>query len=118
MTLEKLAQAIGADILTPEIAQGVTINRVYAGDQMTAVMTEVDSQTLLVTNLSDSMLTRPVELLDLPAICLVNGVAPDSLLANVAMRHGTAIMISPVGMNETCGRLYRALLTEKTITEG
>jgi len=44
-----------------------------------------------------------------PAICLLSGALPPSELVEAAERQGTALLVSPVGMFETCGRLYPCL---------
>lgn len=87
----------------------VEIRRVYASDRMSDLLAEVTPDTLLVTNLAHSMLLRPLELVDSPAICLVNGVEPDEGMLQDCRERGVCVMVSPHDMFETCGRLYQVL---------
>ena len=108
MKLELLAQTIGAKVLT-DLASAPDIRRVYAGDRMSDLLNQVTDTTLLVTNLSNSAIVRIIELMDVPGVCLLNGVEPESAIVDAAQEHGAALMVSPFGMFETCGRLYQLL---------
>ena len=109
MKLSELSERIHARILTPVTPPGVEISRVYAGDNVSDLLNHARSGTLVVTNLVNAQLVRLAELMDLSAICLLNNttVAPNILAG--AVKQGTAVLVSPVGMFETCGRLYHCL---------
>jgi hypothetical protein len=110
MKLTDLAQRTGAKILlNAEKAEAVNVARIYAGDNISDILNQVSDTTLLVTNLSNSLLPRVANLMDGQGICLVNGVIPKAELIDAAREHGTVILVSPVGMFETCGRLYQCL---------
>ena len=112
MNVHELAQHIGAELLLPGRVQSVEIQRVYAGDRISDLLNHVSDNVLLVTNLSNTGLMRVIELMDVPAICLLNGVTPEESLVNAAREHGGALLVSPDGMFETCGRLYQVLLAD------
>jgi hypothetical protein len=109
MKVDELAKRIGAKLLTGPLPERAEIDRVYAGDRMSDLLNEVTDSTLLVTNLSNTGLMRFIELMDAPSVCLLNAVEPESAILEAARIHGAALMISPFGMFETCGRLYKAL---------
>ena len=109
MELDKLARAARAQVVTPNGGDAVDIDRVYASDRMSDLLNAVTDSTLLVTNLSHTVLMQVIELMDVPAICFLHGVAPDAAVLQAAKELGTAVMVSPDGMFETCGRLYAAL---------
>ena len=109
MKLTKLAESIGAKFVTAGDAESIEIDRVYAGDRVSDLLNQVSDTTLLVTNLTNSGIARLVELMDAPAVCLLNGVSPEDALQEVAEEHRASILVSPHGMFETCGRLYAAL---------
>jgi hypothetical protein len=44
--------------------------------------------------------------MDVPGICIAGGAEPAAGLAAAAAETGTAIVVSPEGLFETCGRLY------------
>lgn len=109
MRFHQLAAQIGARVLTPEQLGDPEIERVYAGDKMSDLLSQAGAKTLLVTSLTGPQLLRLAELMDVPAICLVKGASPDPVLLEAAGQKHTALMISPEGMFETCGRLYVCL---------
>ena len=105
MTLQALAGAVQARVahggaLSTEIAA------VYAGDKMSDLLEHAGSRTLIVTNLANEQLLRVAELMDIPGICLVEGVEPGAELVQAAAATRTALLVSPYGLFETCGRLY------------
>jgi len=110
MKLSNLAEAIGAKVLThQQKASKLDIDRVYAGDNISALLNEASETALLVTNLKTSQLLRVAELMDISGICLLNGIVPEPELVTSAREHATVLIVSPVGMFETCGRLYQCL---------
>jgi hypothetical protein len=110
MKLSELAEKTGAKIVVNnEKAREVEVARVYAGDNISDILNQVSGTTLLVTNLSNSLLPRVADLMDGHGILLVNGVVPKAELLDAAQEHETVILVSPVGMFETCGRLYQCL---------
>ncbi len=110
MTLKNLACGIEAAILTNEAkAASVEIDTVCAGDRVSDILNGASNATLVVTNLNNMALVRAAELVEVPGICLLNGGVPDPDGLKAASENGTVLIVSPVGMFETCGRLYRVL---------
>ena len=112
MKVSELAERVGAKLLTPA-TDSVEVVRVYASDRLSDLLNEVTDGTLLVTNLSNSTLVRLIQLMDVASVCLLNGAEPEEPIVAAAQEHGAALMVSPVGMYETCGRLYRAFGGER-----
>ncbi len=113
MKLASLADSIGAKILMPGRDVTVDLDQVYAGDRISDLLNEAKDNTLLVSNLASAHLIRVAELMDVPGICLVAGQQPDAAMLATAREHGTLLMVSPVGLFETCGRIHAALTQEK-----
>jgi redox-sensing transcriptional repressor len=109
MKLEDLAQRIGARILTPISGSGAEVTRIYAGDRVSDLLNEASSTTLLVTNLANLQMVRVAELMEVPGICFVDGVSPEPEIIDLAAENGTLLMVSPVGVFETCGLIYALL---------
>jgi len=108
MKLTDVAQRTGSRIvLNPEKAKDVEVARIYAGDNISDILSQVSGTTSLVTNLTNSLLPRVADLMEGQGICLLNGVDPNAELLDAAREHGT--MFLPVGMFETCGHLYQSL---------
>jgi len=112
--LDELAARIGAHIFNVPCeadSQGgrKPVQFVYAGDKVSELLNAAEEDTLLVTNLSNPQLFRIAELMDIPGICLVNGAQPPGEMLELALRNGTAILVSDEGLFETCGRIYGCL---------
>lgn len=112
MKIQNLADRIGAKMYAPPGGDTIDIDWVYAGDRMSDLLNQVSDSTLLVTNLSGTALMRFMELMDCKAICLLNQTAPQEAVIQAAKAQGTALLVSPDGLFETCGRLYRVLIGE------
>lgn len=116
MKLEDLAQQIGARTLTPGSPEGTEITRIYAGDRVSDLLNEASDKTLLVTNLANPQMVRVAELMEVPGICFVDGVDPGAEIIELAAENGTLLMVSPVGVFETCGLIYQSLKSTKSDT--
>ena len=112
MKLVDLAQRIGARILTPGLGTNAVVTRIYAGDRVSDLLNEASDKTLLVTNLTNLQMLRVAELMEVPGICFVDGVEPEQELIDLAGENGTLLMVSPVGVFETCGLIYQFLAPE------
>ncbi len=113
MKLEDLAASIGADVVTPGKPGGTQVARVYAGDRVSDLLNEASDKTLLVSNLASVQMLRVAELMDVPGICFVNGIEPDTEMIQLAQDNDTLLMVSPAGVFETCGLIYQALDGER-----
>jgi redox-sensing transcriptional repressor len=109
MRLEDLAQNIGARVVTPGKAGGTEVAKIYAGDRVSDLLNEASDKTLLVSNLASVQMLRVAELMDVPGICFVNGVEPDTDVVQLATENGTMLMVAPSGVFETCGLIYQFL---------
>ena len=106
MTLADLTRIINAKVMVSGAILDAEIKRVYAGDRISDLLNQGDTETLLVTNLTGVHILRAAELMDVPAICLLNGVSPEAELITAAERNTVVLLVSPYDMFETCGRLY------------
>jgi hypothetical protein len=108
MKLKEIAERIEARVMSAETDR--EIRDAYAGDRISDLIERATPHTLLVTNIANTQLIRVAELMEVPAICLVNGTEPAAELLEAAGKNGTGIIVSTSGLFETCGRLYRVLL--------
>ena len=106
MKLMDLIRGLNAKILTPGSSLDTEIKGVFAGDRISDLLSHGAPGTLLVTNLTGVHIPRAAKLMDVPAICLLNGISPEPALTTAAERNGTVLLVSPSAMFETCGRLY------------
>ena len=107
MKVKELAGIIHARLHLGTCSENSEIARVHASDTMSDLIEHAAAGTLLLTTLHNSQLIRVAELMDVPGICLVSGVDPHPELLARARETGTAILVSPAGLEETC-RLLEA----------
>jgi len=109
MKVAELAAMAGMQLVSPPVDPGAEVHRVYAADTMSELIAHASSGTLLVTHLDNAQLARVAELMDAPAICLVDGANPGSGLREAACRAGAAVMVSPSGLAKTVRALEELL---------
>jgi redox-sensing transcriptional repressor len=109
MKLQELALRIGARVVTSGPGGDKEISKIYAGDRVSDLLNEASAKTLLVTNLVNIQMVRVAELMEVPGICFVDGGDPGREIVELAETHGTLLMVSPVGVFETCGLIYQLL---------
>ena len=111
VNLKQIAGQIGARVTTTCPSAETDIDRICAGDKMSDLISAATRTALLVTNLDSAQVLNVARLMDVPGVCLLSGNAPRRETVNAAERQGTTILVSPVDMFETCGRLYQCLKT-------
>jgi hypothetical protein len=104
-TIDEIAEAAGARVVVRP-ASAPAIGHVLAGDRISDLLDESSDRTLVVTNLASRQLLELADLMDVPAVCFLRGVEPDAALAESAAARGTALLVSPADMYETCGRIW------------
>jgi hypothetical protein len=108
VTLDEIAAALQARVVAAPAAP-VRIECVYAGDRISDLLEQASPTTLLVTNLASRQLLQLADLMDVPAICFLNGHEPEPELLAAAGVRGPGLLVAPGGMFEVCGRLYPRL---------
>jgi hypothetical protein len=108
MRAVELAETIGATIVNPAVGGG-EVEHVYAGDRVSDLLNHASGTTLLVSNLTSGQLIRIAELMEVAGVCLVDGHRPCEEDLKAMSEHGVAVLVSPVGLFETCGRIYGCL---------
>jgi len=109
MTIDALAKKAGARIVVRGRARSTEIDGIYASDRMSDLLSGVSDSTLLVTSLLTVSVVRLIELMDVPAVCLLNDAEPSSTLLDAAREHRSTLLVSPYDMDETCRRFRETL---------
>lgn len=109
MNLPALIKTTGFHPLVPPRDSTVQINHVFAGDRMSDLLAAASDDTLLVTHLNNQGIIRLIELMEVPAICFLNGVRPSEEVLAAAREYGTCVLSSPKDMFYTCGILYQLI---------
>jgi len=105
MELHTLAEKTGAKVITRGKSVTAEIHRVCAGNKISELLRQASDTTLLVTNLASLAVVRAAALMDVPGICLVDGIDPEPEVVKAATSQGTMLIVSCAGMSETCGHL-------------
>ncbi len=113
LSLEQLAERIGARIIVPGTQGSTNVTKIYAGDRVSDLLHEASQKTLLVTKLANVQMVRVAELIDVPGICFVDDIDPSQEIIELARENGTLLMVSPLGIFETCGLIFHNLSEHK-----
>jgi redox-sensing transcriptional repressor len=116
LSLEQLAKQIGARVVVPGTQTSTLVTKIYAGDRVSDLLHEASQKTLLVTKLANVQMVRVAELIDAPGICFVDDTDPSEEIIDLATDNGTLLMVSPLGIFETCGLIFHAL-SGQTLSE-
>jgi redox-sensing transcriptional repressor len=109
LSLEELAGRIGARIIVSGDQCKTNVTKIYAGDRVSDLLHEASQKTLLVTKLANLQMLRVAELIDVPGICFVDDTDPSDEIIRLAQTNGTLLMVSPLGIFETCGLIFQNL---------
>lgn len=101
MRIAELVERTGITLVSPAEEACSEVSRAYAADTISDLIAHASSGTLLVTHLDNPQLARVAELMDAPAVCLVDGAQPGAELRAAARRAGAAVMVSSLGLSET-----------------
>jgi hypothetical protein len=101
MNIADLATLAGIEVISTGSSPQAQVSRVYAADTMSELIANASPGTLLLTHLDNAQLGRVAELMDAPAICLLDGARPGRELLAAATAAGAAILVSSAGPVET-----------------
>ncbi len=93
---------VGIDLLEREIRMAC------GSDLMSDVLSFAKSSSLLLTGLTNPQVVRTAEMADLQAICFVRGKKPEQDTVDIAESKDIPLLVTPIPMFESCGRLYKA----------
>jgi predicted transcriptional regulator len=92
---------VGAELLHKEVKMACGC------DLMSDVLTFVKSEAILLTGLTNPQVVRTAEMADLQAICFVRGKKPVQETIEMAEAKNIPLLVTPIPMFESCGRLHR-----------
>jgi len=83
------------------------ISTASCSDLLSDVLVFTDANALLITGLSNAQVIRTAEMVDISAVCFVNGKKPDESTVELAKEKKIPLITTELSMYESCGRLYR-----------
>ena len=85
---------------------GREIASCHAADLMSDVLTSSGAGSVLLTGLTNAQVIRVAEISDFVAVCFVRGKKPQPEAAQLAEERQIPLLVTPLSMFESCGRLY------------
>ncbi len=109
MRLEEIQKILGAQwawsVHCPDCGNR-EVSSCRASDLMSDVLSFRGVGSLLVTGLTNAQVVRTAGVADIAAICFVRGKSPEAETVRLAEEQGLPLLVTPLMMFETCGRLY------------
>ena len=107
MKLKDIERILEAEVLVGGELLHKEVKMVCGCDLMSDVLSFVKSDSLLLTGLTNPQVVRTAEMADLQAICFVRGKKPDKETVEMAESKDIPLLVTPIPMFESCGRLYQ-----------
>src|SRR5512133_1236917 len=120
MNVRDLIRIIDGTLLTPSANLNREIKGGFGADLMSDVLASIQPEAVLLTGLCNPQVVRTAQMADVSAIVFVRGKMPPKETIDLAIEERIALITSPYGMFELCGRLYQAGLPslELPVTDG
>ena len=111
MTINKIKELLGAEILCGTESLDKDVHSACGSDMMSDVLAYVKDQAVLLTGLVNAQVIRTAEMMDMLCIVFVRSKQPSKDMLELAEECGIAVMSTPMRMYDACGILYSNGLT-------
>ncbi len=109
LTLKDVCNILEGEFLCGEENASETVVSTACGcDLMSDVLAFTAPGSVLLTGLTNTQVVRTAEMLDLKGIVFVRNKRPDQVTVKMAEANNMAIILSPIPLYESCGKLYGA----------
>jgi hypothetical protein len=108
MDVSELIKLINGKLLNPDANLTREVKGGCGADLMSDVLASIQPEAVLLTGLCNPQVIRTAQMADVAAIILVRGKVPPQETINLAKEEKIALISSPFGMFELCGRLFAA----------
>jgi hypothetical protein len=82
------------------------VSSCHASDLISDMLSFRGSGSMLLTGLTNAQVVRTAEILDFVAICFVRSKKPEPEAVALAEKKDIPLLVSPLSMYESCGRLH------------
>ncbi|MHC4121096.1 MAG: DRTGG domain-containing protein [Planctomycetota bacterium] len=107
MTLEDVKRILEAEVVACGELLHRDVRMACGSDLMSDVLAFVKPECLLLTGLTNPQVVRTAEMADLGSVCFVRGKKPDEQTVKLAKSKKIPLLMTPLSMFESCGRLYK-----------
>jgi len=111
LTIEQVCSLLEGKMVCGEDNADKYVSTACGCDLMSDALAFTKPGSVLLTGLTNSQVVRTAEMLDLKAIVFVRSKCPDEQTIGLAKSMGLTIILSPLPLYESCGRLYKAGLS-------
>ncbi len=108
MNVSELIKMIDGKLLNESANLTREVKGGCGADLMSDVLASIQPEAVLLTGLCNPQVVRTAQMADVAAIILVRGKVPPQETIDLAKQERIALISSPFGMFELCGRLYQA----------
>ncbi|MCL2028268.1 MAG: hypothetical protein FWG79_07250 [Bacteroidales bacterium] len=108
MTISEIQTVLNAKILCGEDKITQTIDRAFASDLMSDVLTLKSDDIMLLTGLCNIQTVRTMEMADLNTVIFVRGKKATEDMIDIAKENDMIVLQTECSMFRTCGILYEA----------
>ncbi len=108
MTLAEIKNILDADVIVGEDLLSMEVEAGFAADLMSDVLAFAKEGSILLTGLTNPLVIRTAETLDLRAIIFVRGKRPSVDAVKLAREKNIALLGTRYILFESCGRLFTA----------
>lgn len=107
MTLKDVASFLDAEILCCKDLLDREVKTCFACDMVSEMLLHVQSNTLLITSLTNAHILHAALVMDALAVVFVGGKKPDDTVIKNAEQSGVPLMTTKKHIFDCCGILYR-----------
>ena len=111
MNVKELITLINGKLINENANLEREVKGAFGADLMSDVLASIHPDAVLLTGLCNPQVVRTAQMADIAAIVFVRGKIPPQETIDLACEEGIALIASPHGMYELCGRLYQSGLT-------
>jgi len=108
MNVIEIAERLEAEVLCAVNKDELQVERAFASDLMSDVLTLTTDSLLLVTGLANMQTIRTSEMAEIKNILFVRNKKPTKEMLDLAASEGINIMVCNKSMFAACGELYSA----------
>lgn len=108
MNMTEIRELLDAAVYAGDVETPITIEKAFASDLMSDVLTLLTDHLLLITGLNNIQTIRTAEMADISLILLVRGKVPNEQMIKLAKEQQIGILSSRYSMYKTSGILYAA----------
>lgn len=107
MKLSEIASLLSCETLAP-VDCAVDLEAVVASDGMSEILAFHRPHALMLTGLTNIQSVRTAVVADVSALVYVRDKRPRQEVLDLAVQHGIPVLVTALGMFESCGILYQA----------